>query len=159
MTYSTITRENVLAGIETYHDIDMNLVHTQEANRRLARLGRVDKFSSRLTSMWMIFRTLHTFGRRATVWTSQLTTVMISAMSFGPGLHPCSPTARAGVDVLPVTTGALSMPSCGLCAREHPGVIFLQTMGMEQCFCEISQTCQRRLLDRNGKTVLRLPRF
>ena len=43
-------------------------------------------------------------------------------------LNPYSLTATANVVVLPETTGAFSMPSCGSCAQEHPGVIFLQTM-------------------------------
>ena len=53
---------------------------------------------------------------------------MISAMNFGPRLNPYSLTARVSVVALPETTGAFSMPSCGPCAQEHPGVIFLQTM-------------------------------
>ena len=38
VTYTAITREDVLAGIEAYRDIDMNLVHAQEARRGLDRL-------------------------------------------------------------------------------------------------------------------------
>lgn len=38
VTYTAITKEDVLAGIEAYRDIDMNLVHAQEARRGLDRL-------------------------------------------------------------------------------------------------------------------------
>ena len=63
--------------------------------------------------------------RRTSVWTPQLTTVMISAMNFGPRLNLYSLTATASVVALPETTGAFSMPSCGSFAQEHLGVIFL----------------------------------
>lgn len=100
--------------------------------RRILEVDRVDKFSPWLTlPWWLIIRTVHIFGRRATVWTSQFTTVMISAMNFGPRSNPNSPTATANEVALLETTGAFSMASCGSCAQEHPGVIFPQTMELE----------------------------
>lgn len=60
--------------------------------------------------------------------------VMISAMNFGPGLNPCSPTGRESVAVLLETTGVFSMPSCGSCAREHPGVSFHKARNWNSVF-------------------------
>ena len=99
------------------------------------------------------------FGRGTTVWTPQRTPVMISAMNFGPGLNPYSLTATASLVVLPETTDAFSMPSCGSCAQELPAWSSSRLWTLEQCFCEISQTCQGQLLDQAGKTVYWLPRF